>query len=123
MKTWQKAVIIGVAIGGGAVIGVAFYKRQQNLGLFAQFRRHGDINGDGVIDDKDSALMQAAWGSKPGDSNWNPDADLNSDGIVNILDANILGYNYGLTYSQWLKTLGYAKKYAGQTNIVPIKEI
>ena len=55
----------------------------------------GDVNRDGYIDDIDANLIAAAFGSEPGDPNWNPDADLNQDSIVDLFDATICGSNYG----------------------------
>jgi hypothetical protein len=57
----------------------------------------GDINHDGVVDLHDLAILAAAYGSKPGDPNWNPAADLNNDGVVNLLDLQILASEYGQT--------------------------
>jgi hypothetical protein len=68
----------------------------QTASQWAQFAAMGDINGDGYIDQKDVALLQAAWLSTLGSPNWNPRADLNGDGIVNIDDWNILQSNLGL---------------------------
>ena len=59
------------------------------------FHAMGDINWDGIIDSRDKDLMQAAWRSKPGDPNWNPDADLNGDGVVGLDDLGTLGRNLG----------------------------
>lgn len=44
----------------------------------------GDLNGDGVVNAADLALLLNAWGST------NPAADLNDDGIVNGVDLGIL---------------------------------
>ena len=55
----------------------------------------GDVNRDGYIDGRDLALINDAYGSTPGDPNWNPDADLNKDLIVDPLDLAILGMHYG----------------------------
>ena len=55
----------------------------------------GDINGDGIVDIFDVVLAAIAFGSKPGDDNWNPDADLNDDDIVDIFDIVILANNFG----------------------------
>jgi hypothetical protein len=123
MKGWHKIAIVAVAIGAGVGVGYALVKRSENLSLFAEFRKLGDINGDGVIDDKDITLMQNALGSTATSPNWNPYADLNGDGVVGAKDLAILGANFGLTYQQWLKTKGYAKNYTGPNSVVPIKEI
>ena len=57
----------------------------------------GDLNGDGTVDIFDVVLIAIAFGSRPGDSNWNALADLNSDGIVDIFDVVILAQNFGKT--------------------------
>ncbi len=36
----------------------------------------GDINGDGTVDITDVATAAKAFGSKPGNPRWNPDADI-----------------------------------------------
>lgn len=50
----------------------------------------GDIDDDGDVDMDDLALLQAAFGSRPGDTNWNANADLDNDGVVGISDLMIL---------------------------------
>jgi hypothetical protein len=55
----------------------------------------GDINGDGKVNLADLAALAQAWGSKPGDPNWNPNADLTGSGIVGLKDLVILAQNYG----------------------------
>jgi len=55
----------------------------------------GDVNGDGVVDIYDLAIVGLAFSSKPGDPNWNPMADLNQDGQIDIFDLVILALNFG----------------------------
>jgi hypothetical protein len=55
----------------------------------------GDINGDGIIGITDVVIAAIAFGSKPGDPNWNPLADLNQDGTINIQDLVIIRDNFG----------------------------
>jgi hypothetical protein len=55
----------------------------------------GDINGDGKVDNKDLVLLAKAYGSKPGDANWDPRCDLNSNGVVDLPDLITLAYHYG----------------------------
>jgi hypothetical protein len=57
----------------------------------------GDLNADTYVNVKDAVILGAAFGSKPGDSNWNPNADINNDGYINVKDAVILGANFGKT--------------------------
>lgn len=57
----------------------------------------GDINGDGTINAQDLAILQQAYGSSQGSSNWNPNADLNHDNTVDEQDLYILSQNYGKT--------------------------
>jgi len=60
------------------------------------FHAMGDLNWDGSIDGSDLEIMYAAYGSKPGDPHWNPDADLNGDGRVDMRDIGIVLRNVGL---------------------------
>jgi len=57
----------------------------------------GDINADGIIDIFDITIVALAFGSKPGDSNWNPVADINNDGIVDIFDIVVVALHFGET--------------------------
>ncbi len=59
------------------------------------FRSLGDINREGIIDTLDFILMGEAWQSMLGYCNWNPDADLNGDLVVDAVDAFLLTMNYG----------------------------
>jgi len=59
------------------------------------FHAKGDVNWDGYIDATDLDLLKAAFGAKPGDPNWNPDCDLNGDGIINVKDVGVCGVNQG----------------------------
>jgi hypothetical protein len=55
----------------------------------------GDINGDDTVDIYDALLASAAYGSVPGDPNWNPAADLNGDNTVDIYDVIMLAGYFG----------------------------
>jgi len=57
----------------------------------------GDINGDGIVDIFDVVILAKAFGSKPGDPNWNQAADLNSDDVVDIFDVVTIAKNFGST--------------------------
>jgi hypothetical protein len=54
----------------------------------------GDVNGDGKVDINDLKAWDAAYGSTPGSSNWNPQADINGDGIVDKQDGILIIQNY-----------------------------
>ena|GEM_PF-2638534 len=56
----------------------------------------GDLNGDGKVSLADLALLVLAYGSKPGDSNWNPKADIAAPyGIIGLTDLVTLTAHYG----------------------------
>ena len=58
----------------------------------------GDINGDGKIDLFDAVELISCYGSKLGDPNYNPDADIAPEyGKIDIYDAVTLLYGYGQT--------------------------
>jgi len=66
-----------------------------------EFRKLGDVNRDGVIDNLDMDLLMAAMYSRPGMPNWNKDCDLNGDGTVDMKDVGIASRNFGKTIEMW----------------------
>jgi hypothetical protein len=52
----------------------------------------GDVTGstpnvpDGVVDMRDIAAICSKFGTTPSNPNWNPNMDLNKDGVVNMRD-------------------------------------
>ena len=58
----------------------------------------GDINADGIVNIIDIATVARAYGSKPGDPNWNEIADVAEPyGEINILDIAKVAKEYGKT--------------------------
>jgi hypothetical protein len=57
----------------------------------------GDINQDGIVDISDAILASHAYGSSPDDPDWNPMADLDGNGIVDIFDMIRLAAMFGRT--------------------------
>jgi len=55
----------------------------------------GDLNGDFKVNSLDVAIMGRAFGSTPNSANWNPNADIDDNGIVNMVDVAILARHYG----------------------------
>ena len=54
----------------------------------------GDINSDGIVDETDLGLLWIAYGSNSGDPDWNPYADLDNDGDVDVWDFDDLAYYF-----------------------------
>ena len=46
----------------------------------------GDTNYDGNVNVLDLIVTANAFGSRPGESKWNPRADVKEDGLINVLD-------------------------------------
>ena len=67
-----------------------------NLNLVT--RHQADLDGNGKVNILDIVKVAIAFGSVPGDPNWNPIADLNKDNKVNILDIVIIAINFGKTF-------------------------
>lgn len=57
--------------------------------------KNGDVDDDNEVTIGDYAQLSAAFGSEPGDGNWNAEADLNGDDGVDIGDFAILSANFG----------------------------
>jgi hypothetical protein len=66
--------------------------------LKVQVRILGDVDGDGNVDMYDSLAASSAFGSHPGDPNWNSAADVNGDGTVDIFDFILMARNFGKTF-------------------------
>jgi hypothetical protein len=54
-----------------------------------------DLNKDGTVNILDIFIVAQAFGSKPGDKNWNSTADLNKNGTVNIVDIFAVAWDFG----------------------------
>jgi hypothetical protein len=72
------------------------YTRNNNLIMwgFLTVTIPGDINGDGKVNLQDLVLLANAYKSKPGDANWNPNADIDGNNIVGLTDLTNLAINY-----------------------------
>ncbi|MCS6831539.1 MAG: carboxypeptidase-like regulatory domain-containing protein, partial [Armatimonadota bacterium] len=82
---WLRAVVPGVVVSGADVSGV-------DVSLI-----NGDIDGDNEVTLFDFGALVAAFGSVPGDDNWNPEADLDGDEDITLFDFGILVRNFGAT--------------------------
>jgi predicted aspartyl protease len=60
-------------------------------------RLPGDITGDGVVDLLDIDAFTNAWLTTTGNPNWNAQADMVSDGIINFPDFAVLAQNWRQT--------------------------
>ncbi|HRI43153.1 MAG TPA: hypothetical protein PLL78_02945 [Fimbriimonadaceae bacterium] len=76
---WLRHTVPNVALGSGASFVLM----------------NGDVDDDNEVAIGDYALLSVAFGSEPGDPNWNSDADLNGDDGVDIGDFSILSQNFG----------------------------
>lgn len=56
----------------------------------------GDLNGDGIVNDEDLRLFMCAYGHSIFEREFNPRADFNQDGKVDIRDLAILGQQFDL---------------------------
>jgi len=55
----------------------------------------GDVDHDGKVGPIDVALFGRAYGSTPGQPEWNPNADFDWSGRVGAFDFALLSTNYG----------------------------
>jgi len=59
----------------------------------------GDVDGNFKVNLADLAAFARAYASKPSDSNWNPNSDIDSNGIVGLSDLVLLALHYGQHYA------------------------
>ena len=55
----------------------------------------GDVNGDRTVGVSDLDALAEAYGSTLTSPNWDPNADINNDGIVDIVDIRNTGTHWG----------------------------
>ncbi|MEJ5252709.1 MAG: hypothetical protein HPY54_03800 [Chthonomonadetes bacterium] len=78
---WLRQTLPSVAVNGSGVA---------NFSLV-----NGDVDGDSEVTLFDFGALVAAFGSMPGDPNWNANADLDGDDEVTLFDFGILVRNFG----------------------------
>jgi hypothetical protein len=54
-----------------------------------------DIDRNNEVDFTDINLVRSAYGSFPGDSNWNERADIDKNGSIDFADLNMVRAAYG----------------------------
>jgi len=81
--TCLSALVTNVTINGGALTEVDFGAT-----------REGDVKESDKVDGSDFALFSGAYNARPGDGNWNANADLNRSGKVDGSDFALLSGNY-----------------------------
>lgn len=64
-------------------------------GVTVKLTLPGDINGDFSVSPADLVILTNAYGSKPGDTKWNPNADINGNNAVDLTDLVIMANHYG----------------------------
>lgn len=59
----------------------------------------GDLNEDNTVNSADYSIAKSLLGKKTTDADFNPRADFNGDGVINILDLAYITKNFGKTGS------------------------
>jgi hypothetical protein len=60
-----------------------------------QIKLMGDVNGDGKVNMDDISAVLDAFGSYPGHSRWNPNADLDPNNRIDMSDVVLVLSNFG----------------------------
>jgi hypothetical protein len=60
------------------------------VGLIPSGTVPGDLNGDGVVDCADIAIVKNAFGTKGGQAGFDSRADINHDKVINIRDLSFV---------------------------------
>jgi thermitase len=58
----------------------------------------GDVDGNFAVRLADLVLLAQTYGSKPSNSNWNPNVDIDGNNVVGLSDIVILAQHYGQHY-------------------------
>jgi len=92
--TWSGVIPFGVDEN---TIGYVIRLTDVATGAQVEYDIHwpGDVDRDGDVDVFDAIDIVNAFGSQPGDPNWNRQADLDGNGIVDVFDVIELVNNFG----------------------------
>ncbi|MCA2660965.1 MAG: cadherin domain-containing protein [Microcystis sp. M049S2] len=82
----------GLVIHSNAINNTAY-----NVALTGKSTFNSDITYNGKVDRGDLAPLQAAFNSSIGGSKYDPTADINGDGRINLGDFLVLNSDYGLS--------------------------
>ncbi|RPH90130.1 MAG: cadherin, partial [Chroococcales cyanobacterium metabat2.561] len=82
----------GLVIHSNAINNTAY-----NVGLTGKSTFNSDITYNGKVDRGDLAPLQAAFNSSIGSPKYDPTADINGDGGINLGDFLVLNSDYGLS--------------------------
>ena len=58
----------------------------------------GDVDNSQNVNILDIVILAIAFGTQPGDPNWNTDVDLDNNGIINIMDILIVAVSFGCSW-------------------------
>jgi len=90
----KKKTINGITL---AILFVAFAMLAFSLQRAKANGLIGDVDGNGVVNMDDLRLAAKAFGSTSTSPRWNPDADINLDGKIDMKDLYIIVANFGKT--------------------------
>jgi hypothetical protein len=90
--------IYAISAGVTMAIGAASLPDAAHVDGWVTVTTPGDINGDYKVGLEDLILLANAYKSTPRSLNWNPNADIDGNGIVSLTDLTILALHYGQNY-------------------------
>jgi hypothetical protein len=74
-----------------------YYLGDNTLATIVRVKMLGDVDDNGLVNVADVFMLAKAYGSGSGDPNWNEEADMNGDDLVDSVDLFALSGNYGGT--------------------------
>ena len=97
----QGKLVPAVSVTGSNVVGAvnpsgtsATFTGVAHLSTLVAFAQNnhilGDVDGDNKVDCTDLGIVRGSFGKRVGDPGFDPRADVNNDGLVNILDLAIV---------------------------------
>jgi hypothetical protein len=87
--------LAGYTYSFGAGRSDAWLVKTDESGFVLNENLKSDLNLDGLVNTKDLSVVAASFGSRPGDTRWNPIADVDNNELVDMRDLVRIAKDFG----------------------------
>ena len=90
----SKPIILALVTGLFVLVTIMAFSQLANASDIVYCQPSIDVNGDGIVNAADLAIVKRDFFQTRTSSNCQPNADANGDGVVNIADIILIRENF-----------------------------